>query len=75
MTRPVHTVTSELLSEMPVIPAPIGDRLLAALDLVPRRVPAWITDPNLIADIVAGHVDIPDELLLGDTTIHSRGIK
>jgi hypothetical protein len=27
----------------------------------PRRVPAWITDPNLIADILAGHIDIDDD--------------
>jgi hypothetical protein len=47
-----------------VIPAPVGDLLLAGLDLTPRRrVPAWVTDPGLIASIVAGFVDIPDELL------------
>jgi hypothetical protein len=64
MTRPVQTVTSELLSELPVIPAPVGGLLLAGLDLTPRRrVPAWITDPGLIASIVAGFVDIPDDLL------------
>ncbi|MFZ3592249.1 hypothetical protein [Streptomyces sp. BH104] len=35
--------------------------LLAGIGVTERRVPAWITDPNLIADIVAGHIDIPDE--------------
>jgi hypothetical protein len=64
VTRPVQTVTSELLSELPVIPAPVGDLLLAGLDLTPRRrVPAWVTDPGLIASILAGHIDIPDDLL------------
>ncbi|MFJ8583680.1 hypothetical protein ACIRD2_03330 [Streptomyces sp. NPDC093595] len=62
MTRPVQTVTSELLSELPVIPAPVGDLLLRALGLAPRRVPAWITDPDTVASILAGFVDIPDDL-------------
>lgn len=30
------------------------------------RVPAWVTDPNLIADILCGYADIPDDLM-GDT--------
>jgi hypothetical protein len=61
--RAVVTVTSELLSELPVIPAPVGDLLLAGLDLAPRhRVPAWITDPAVVASILAGFVDIPDDL-------------
>jgi hypothetical protein len=33
--------------------------LLSGLGITPRRVPAWITDPDLIADIVAGYADIP----------------
>jgi hypothetical protein len=40
--------------------------LLSGLGITPRRIPAWITDPNLIADILAGHADIPADLL-GDT--------
>lgn len=27
-----------------------------------RRVPAWITDLDLIASILDGHIDIPDDL-------------
>lgn len=61
--RPVETVTSELLT-VPIVPPPVSSLLLAGLDLAPRRrIPAWITDPGLIASIVAGHVDIPDDLL------------
>ncbi|MFF0777036.1 hypothetical protein [Streptomyces sp. NPDC003720] len=33
--------------------------LLSGLGITRRQVPAWITDPNLIADILAGHADIP----------------
>ncbi|MFI6103216.1 hypothetical protein [Streptomyces sp. NPDC051310] len=62
MTPRTDTVVSELLSELPVIPAPVGDLLLRALDLAPRRVPAWITDPDTVASILAGFVDIPDDL-------------
>lgn len=32
----------------------------------PPDVPAWITDPDLIADILAGHALIDDDFL-GDT--------
>jgi hypothetical protein len=60
----VETVVSELLTALPVIPAEVGGPLLRALDLTPR-VPAWITDPGLIADILAGHADIPDDLAGG----------
>ncbi len=35
--------------------------LLSGLGILPRRVPAWITDPDLIASIQAGLVDLPDE--------------
>lgn len=63
--RPVETVVSPLLM-VPVIPEPASALLLAGLDLAPRRtVPAWITDPGLIADILAGHADIPDDLYGG----------
>lgn len=33
--------------------------LLSGLGITRRQVPAWITDPDLIADILAGHADIP----------------
>ncbi|QIJ61458.1 hypothetical protein [Streptomyces sp. JB150] len=35
--------------------------LLSGLGITPRRVPAWITDPDLIASIQAGLVEIDDE--------------
>jgi len=35
--------------------------LLSGLGITPRPVPAWITDPDLIASIQAGLVDLPDE--------------
>ena len=64
MTAPtVETVVSELLTSLPVVPAPVAGPLLRALDLSPRMdVPAWVTDPGLRADILAGFADIPDEL-------------
>ncbi len=58
-----ETVVSDLLTSLPVMPAPVAGPLLRALDLAPRMdVPAWVTDPDLQADIVAGFADIPDEL-------------
>ncbi|MEU6543956.1 hypothetical protein [Streptomyces sp. NPDC046859] len=36
--------------------------LLSGLGILPRRVPAWITDPDLIASIKAGLMDLPDDL-------------
>lgn len=36
--------------------------LLCGLGLRPRTVPDWITDPELIASIEAGLIDIPDDL-------------
>lgn len=36
--------------------------LLHGLGLSTRPVPAWITDPDLIASIQAGLIDIPDDL-------------
>lgn len=48
-----------LLPEQPVAIAP---GLLRALDLVPKpAVPAWASDPDFIASVLAGLVDIPDE--------------
>ena len=37
--------------------------LLAGLGITPRRVPAWISDPNLIASIEAGLIDIDDDFM------------
>lgn len=62
MTRPVADVLSPLLSA-PEIPPAAGHQLLAGLDLVPRTtVPTWITDPDMVASILAGFIDIPDDL-------------
>lgn len=56
------SVLSPLLTA-PVVPEPAAHLLLAGLDLAPRTTaPAWITDPHLRADILAGFVDIPDDL-------------
>ncbi|MFE9736185.1 hypothetical protein ACFYO9_37665 [Streptomyces sp. NPDC005863] len=56
-----------VLDELPPMPATappvILPGLLSAVGLTERRVPAWITDPDLIQSILAGHVDIPDELI------------
>lgn len=58
-----ETVVSELLCVLPpVLEAPV---LLRALDLVPRPVPAWITDEAVRSSIVDGFIDIPDDLLRG----------
>ena len=35
--------------------------LLSALGITRRPVPAWITDPNVIASIEAGLLELPDE--------------
>jgi hypothetical protein len=62
MTRPTADILSPLLT-VPAVPAPAAHQLLAGLDLAPRTtVPAWITDPNLRADILAGFAEIPDDL-------------
>ncbi|MFJ6348605.1 hypothetical protein ACIQKB_03910 [Streptomyces sp. NPDC092046] len=62
MTRRVVDVLSPLLSA-PEIPVAAAHQLLAGLDLAPRTsIPAWITDPGLRADILAGFADIPDDL-------------
>ena len=36
--------------------------LLRGLGITPHPVPAWITDPEVIASIAAGLIDIPDDL-------------
>jgi hypothetical protein len=62
MTRPTVDVLSPLLT-VPEVPSAAGHQLLAGLDLAPRTtVPAWIADPSLRADIVAGFAEIPDDL-------------
>jgi hypothetical protein len=35
----------------------------AGLGITPRRVPRWASDPDFIASIEAGHIDIDDELM------------
>lgn len=53
------------LPSMPDTAAPVLlPGLLRGLGLAPRPrpVPAWITDPDLIASIEAGLIDIPDDL-------------
>jgi hypothetical protein len=53
-------VTTLHLPPMPGDAEPvIVPGLLSGLGITPRRVPAWITNPDLIADILAGHADIP----------------
>ena len=37
--------------------------LLTGLGITPRRVPAWITDPDTVASIAAGLYEIDDDLL------------
>lgn len=62
MTRRVVDVLSPLLS-VPEIPPAASHQLLAGLDLAPRTVvPAWVTDPDMRASILAGFIDIPDDL-------------
>lgn len=56
------TVLDEL-PPMTMTAAPvILPNLLAGIGLTEHRAPRWITDPALIADIVAGFAEIPDEL-------------
>ena len=50
------------LPSMPGDAAPvILPGLLSGLGITPRRAPAWITNPDLIASIQAGLMDLPDE--------------
>ncbi|PAZ15611.1 hypothetical protein CLM62_12500 [Streptomyces sp. SA15] len=48
--------------------------LLTGLGITSRLVPAWITDPDLIDDILAGHADIPADLV-GDAAIDRTGLE
>jgi hypothetical protein len=58
------------LIDLPPTPAAanpvIVPGLLSGLGTLPRPVPRWITDPNLIASIKAGLIEIEDDFL-GDT--------
>ena len=48
------------------LPVPPAGPLLRALGIVARpTVPAWITDPAVREDIIAGLLDIPDDLTGG----------
>lgn len=40
--------------------------LLSGLGITPRPVPRWITDPDLIASIKAGLIDIDDAFMGAD---------
>lgn len=63
MTRAVVDVLSPLLPA-PEIPPAAGHQLLAGLDLAPRTtVPRWVTDPDVVRSILAGLIDIPDDLM------------
>ena len=56
------SVTTIDLPPMPETAAPvILPGLLSGLGITARRTPAWITDPDLIASIEAGLIDLPDE--------------
>ncbi|HEY9410229.1 MAG TPA: hypothetical protein VIP77_11670 [Jiangellaceae bacterium] len=60
-------IVSALLCDLDTAPAPIREtashQLLAGLDLAPRTtVPHWVTDPDMRASILAGLIDIPDDL-------------
>ncbi|MBA2951645.1 hypothetical protein [Streptomyces himalayensis] len=54
------------LLDLPPMPADadpvILPGLLHGLGITRRPVPAWITDPNCIASIEAGLIELPDEL-------------
>lgn len=44
--------------------------LLSGLGITPHPVPAWITNPEVVASIEAGLIDIPDEFC--QTTIREK---
>ena len=57
------------LPSMPGDAAPvILPGLLSGLGITPRRAPAWITNPDLIASIQAGLIEIDDEFM-GDRNV------
>ncbi|TGB11592.1 hypothetical protein [Streptomyces sp. MZ04] len=55
-----------VLDELPPMPATappvVLPGLLSGVGVITRRVPAWITDPDVIQSILDGHIDIPDDL-------------
>lgn len=52
------------LPPMPDTAAPIVvPGLLTDLGITPRRVPAWITDPEVIASIACGLMEIDDDFM------------
>lgn len=53
------------LPSMPATADPvIVPGLLTGLDIIPpRRAPVWASDPNFIASIEAGHIEIDDEFM------------
>lgn len=64
---PQTAVVSALLCDLPdaepQIREAVAGPLLAGLDLAPRTtVPQWVTDPDVIASILAGLMDLPDDL-------------
>lgn len=65
---PVTAIAAEPspLDELPAMPLSatpvILPALLRGLGITRPRIPAWITDPDLIASIEAGLMDLPDEL-------------
>ena len=63
--RPVSALTD--LPPMPTTADPvILPGLLAGLGITKPRAPRWASDPNFIASIEAGLIDIDDEFM-GDT--------
>lgn len=59
------TATRTVLTDLPSMPDTakpvLLPALLAGVGITPPRIPAWITDQNVIDSILAGLVDIPDE--------------
>ncbi|MFD3520484.1 hypothetical protein [Streptomyces sp. NPDC058653] len=59
-------VAGELLAEAPpVITGAAATGIVHALGLTGPRIPDWITDPNLRADIAAGYMELSDDLAGG----------
>lgn len=62
----VLTSSPNPLADLPSMPETaepvLMPGLLRGLGLSPRPIPAWITDPELIASIEVGLIDIPDDL-------------
>ncbi|WP_327307939.1 hypothetical protein OG730_34705 [Streptomyces sp. NBC_01298] len=56
-----ETILSELLTDVP--PALEAPAFLRSLDLIPRRVPAWVVDEATRKSILDGFLDVPDDLM------------